>query len=71
MGATKKQGSLKVMPIDSGELDTLAAKLLSDYDSHNPGTVFAEGLRLAVTDAWRLGPRSGRGRRGRRRCGRL
>ena len=33
---------------------TLAERMLEDYDSHNPGTVFAEGLRLSITDAYRL-----------------
>ena len=35
-------------------ITTLAERMLEDYDSHNPGTVFAEGLRLSITDAYRL-----------------
>ncbi len=28
--------------------------MLSDYDAHDPGTLFADGLRLELSDAWRL-----------------
>ena len=51
-----------VIPTDSSHfimapalnITTLAERMLEDYDSHNPGTVFAEGLRLSITDAYRL-----------------
>ena len=36
------------------ELDTLAARMLRDYDRHTPGTPFADGLRLSIDDAYRL-----------------
>ena len=26
----------------------------TEYDAHHPGTVFSDGLRLALDDAWRL-----------------
>jgi 2-keto-4-pentenoate hydratase len=35
-------------------MTTLAARMLEDYDSHNPGSVFADGLRLSIADAYRL-----------------
>ena len=40
--------------LDNGTLDTIAERMLADYDEVNPGTVFAEGLRLSIPDAWRL-----------------
>ena len=36
------------------DLDTLAARMLRDYDRHAPGTPFAEGLRLSIGEAYRL-----------------
>lgn len=41
---------------DTGPLDikSLAARMLHDYDEHMPGTVFADGLRLTLEDAWDL-----------------
>jgi len=36
------------------ELQDIAARMLADYDAVTPGTVFAEGLRLELADAWRL-----------------
>jgi len=36
------------------DLDTLATRMLRDYDRHNPGTPFADGLRLSIDDAYRL-----------------
>ena len=35
-------------------LNSLASQMLIDYDARNPGTVFADGLRLELTEAWRL-----------------
>lgn len=35
-------------------LKTIAGQMLADYDEAEPGTVFADGLRLEVPDAWRL-----------------
>jgi len=40
--------------LDETELAVLAARMLADYDAVNPGTVFAEGLRLELSEAWRL-----------------
>jgi 2-oxo-hept-3-ene-1,7-dioate hydratase len=35
-------------------LNSIANQMLIDYDARNPGTVFADGLRLELTEAWRL-----------------
>ena len=40
--------------LDDETLRTIAERMLADYDEANPGTVFAEGLRLSIPDAWRL-----------------
>lgn len=40
--------------LDNDTLDTIAHRMLADYDAANPGTVFADGLRLSIPDAWRL-----------------
>lgn len=40
--------------LDDDTLLTLATRMLSDYDQATPGTVFGEGLRLELPDAWRL-----------------
>ena len=40
------------MSLDQDQLDTIARRMLADYDQVTPGMVFAEGLRLS--DAWRL-----------------
>ena len=37
-----------------GKLSALATQMLIDYDTHHPGTVFSDGLRLELDDAWRL-----------------
>ncbi len=42
------------MPLDGAELDTIAARMLADYDAVNPGSVFAEGFRPDLADAWRI-----------------
>jgi len=40
--------------VNETQLNTIADQLLSDYDNHNPGTVFASGLRLTIADAIRV-----------------
>ena len=40
--------------LDDQTLNALARRMLADYDAVDPGTVFAEGLRLSIPDAWRL-----------------
>jgi 2-keto-4-pentenoate hydratase len=40
--------------LDETTLATLARRMLDDFDARNPGTVFSEGLRLELDDAWRL-----------------
>lgn len=35
-------------------LNSLAKQMLIDYDAHEPGSVFATGLRLELSDAWKL-----------------
>ncbi|MDH3662179.1 MAG: hypothetical protein OEU92_19480 [Alphaproteobacteria bacterium] len=40
--------------LDNQTLNALARRMLADYDAVDPGTVFAEGLRLSIPDAWRL-----------------
>ena len=35
-------------------LNSIADQMLIDYDAKNPGTAFADGLRLELTEAWRL-----------------
>lgn len=40
--------------LDDDTLHAIARRMLADYDAHNPGTVFADGLRLSISDAWRL-----------------
>ncbi|MBT06785.1 MAG: hypothetical protein CMM32_07715 [Rhodospirillaceae bacterium] len=42
------------MPLNDKTLTDLAIKMLADYDAHNPGTQFGDGLRLSVPDAWLL-----------------
>ena len=41
-------------PLEEETLIPLAQRMLADYDSNNPGTIFSEGFRLNVSDAWRL-----------------
>jgi 2-keto-4-pentenoate hydratase len=36
------------------DINALAARMLADYDAHDPGTVFREGLRLSIPEAWDL-----------------
>ena len=33
---------------------SLAQRMLSDYDARTPGTLFADGLRLSLDEAWEL-----------------
>ena len=47
------------------DLDTLAARMLRDYDRHTPGTPFADGLRLSIDEAYRLQSRVARRREAR------
>ena len=36
------------------EMKALAERMLRDYDTKNPGTVFGEGLRLSIEEAFEL-----------------
>lgn len=40
--------------LDDDTLNAIARRMLADYDAVDPGTVFADGLRLSISDAWRL-----------------
>ncbi|MBM09983.1 MAG: hypothetical protein CMF69_10500 [Magnetovibrio sp.] len=40
--------------IDEEMLNSIAHRMLSDYDMVNPGTVFSGDFRLDLADAWRL-----------------
>jgi len=40
--------------LEENKLNAIADQMLVDYDARNPGTVFADGLRLELDDAWRL-----------------
>ncbi len=40
--------------LNDERVEAIAERMLADYDAANPGTVFAEGLRLSIPDAWRL-----------------
>jgi 2-keto-4-pentenoate hydratase len=40
--------------LDSFKMSKIETRILRDYDSHNPGTVFANGLRLGIEEARRL-----------------
>lgn len=42
------------MTLANENLNKLALRMLADYDKRTPGTVFSEGFRLTVPDAWRL-----------------
>ncbi len=41
-------------PLDDETLESVAARMLADYDRVQPGSIFAEGFRLELADAWRL-----------------
>ena len=45
---------MNVVETDHPALELLADRMLRDYDAQTPGTVFAEGLRLSIEDAWKL-----------------
>jgi len=36
------------------QLSKYAFKMLQDYDSNTPGTIFKDNLRISVEDAWRI-----------------
>ncbi len=40
--------------MDHVNLESVAERMLRDYDARTPGTVFADGLRLSLDDAWQL-----------------
>ena len=40
--------------LEDTKLKAIAHQMLVDYDAREPGTVFSDGLRLGVDDAWRL-----------------
>jgi len=42
------------MQIDDDRINAIATRMLTDYDNATPGTIYAEGLRLELADAWRL-----------------
>jgi 2-keto-4-pentenoate hydratase len=39
---------------DHVNLESVAERMLRDYDARTPGTVFADGLRLSLDNAWQL-----------------
>ncbi|MAW32951.1 MAG: hypothetical protein CMK56_00925 [Proteobacteria bacterium] len=43
-----------MIKFDPENINFLAERMLSDYDSGKPGTLFAEGLTLNVHEAWQL-----------------
>ncbi len=38
----------------SSDFPQIAEQMLHDYDGHTPGTTFADGFRLSISDAYRL-----------------
>ncbi|MCH9671784.1 MAG: hypothetical protein K0U93_10100 [Gammaproteobacteria bacterium] len=40
--------------LDQIHIEKMAEQMLIDFDDRNPGTVFADGLRLELEDAWRV-----------------
>lgn len=42
------------MKLTDDELNNRAMRMLADYDKRTPGTIFSEGFRLTLPDAWRL-----------------
>jgi len=40
--------------LSDSKISSIAHRMLNDYDNTTPGTVFTEGLRLEVSDAWRV-----------------
>jgi len=45
---------LRMMETGHVNLEAVAERMLRDYDARTPGTVFADGLRLSLNDAWQL-----------------
>ena len=45
---------LTVPMAETNDITRLAEQMLRDYDAQAPGTLFADGLRLSVTEAYRL-----------------
>lgn len=45
---------MNLIDLDRLDLNQLARRMLRDYDDRTPGTVFEDGRRLAIEDAWRL-----------------
>lgn len=42
------------MSLDEAGLTSLAHRMLADYDAGDPGTAFAEGLRITPAEGWRV-----------------
>jgi 2-keto-4-pentenoate hydratase len=42
------------MPLDDDASNTIATRMLADYDAVTPGMLYADGLRLDLPDAWRV-----------------
>lgn len=42
------------MSLQPQAIDDIAARMLADYDAAAPGMIFADGLRLELSDAWRV-----------------
>lgn len=42
------------MALDESTLNRTAERMLADYDAATPGTLFGEGFRVDVRDAWRI-----------------
>ena len=36
------------------DFSQIAEQMLHDYDAHTPGTTFADGFRVSISDAYRL-----------------
>ena len=45
---------LRMIETGHVNLESIAERMLRDYDALTPGTVFADGLRLSLNAAWRL-----------------
>ena len=41
-------------PLNKYEVENYAHKMLSDYDTKNPGRIFKEKIRISNGDAWRI-----------------
>lgn len=42
------------MSLEEHAIDDIATRMLADYDAVTPGSMFNEGLRLQLPDAWRV-----------------